>query len=194
MGDTDIALDSAGNVYVSAWYNGTVNIGQQTLIANTPSGSTLVSKWNNAGMPLWAVSTQGLSYVSKIAIDKNTGDGYLSGDFSKGIGFGPHYVNAPDGGFFLAKFSSNPTGIAEAFSQELSIYPNPAQTVLFLNLPEAKGIVHVQLTDMQGKTVLSRQITAAAEMKLELPELSKGMYILQAQTAKHVLRRKVVIE
>ncbi|MFC5269524.1 T9SS type A sorting domain-containing protein [Adhaeribacter terreus] len=66
--------------------------------------------------------------------------------------------------------------------------------MLFLNLPEAKGIVQMQLTDMQGRTVLSRQMQANSEMKLELPELAQDMYILSAQTGKQILRKKVMLD
>jgi hypothetical protein len=196
IGDTNIALDSAGNAYISASFTGNVTIGQQTISAsNVAFGSPLVSKWNNAGTLLWAITAQGKGIVNKIAVDKVTGDGYLSGVFSGSTGFGSHIVSAPGSGIYIAKFSSNsPTGITEAFSNKLSVYPNPAQNMVYLNLPEAKGTIQIHLTDLQGKTVLSRTLPASANLQLALPELAKGMYILKAEGGKQIYLQKIVIQ
>ena len=130
IGDSDIALDLAGNVFVSASFTGTVNIGSQTHGAsNVTSGSLLVSKWSNTGSPLWAVTPQGKGVINRIAVDQITGECYLSGVFDGTTTFGSHFVtaNGTSSGLYIAKLSSQPTGIKEHFSSEHSVYPNPTQ-------------------------------------------------------------------
>src|SRR5688572_27579319 len=142
IGDSDIALDSAGNALVSAGFTGTVNIGQQTYSAsNVSAGSLLVSKWSSTGSPLCAITPQGMGSSNKIAVDKATGDSYVSGVFNSTTTFGSHFVtaNGTSSGFYLAKPSnSQPTGIKETNASELSVYPNPASRILYLSLSDTK--------------------------------------------------------
>lgn len=197
IGDADIALDAAGNAFISASFTGTVNIGLQTFAASNVSlGSLLVSKWSHTGSPLWATTPQGMATGNRIAVDKITGDGYLSGTFNSTNTFGSHYItaNGTSSGFYLAKLSNSQlTGIKETAASDLSVYPNPAQRELHLNLPGSKGHLTAQLTDATGRTVLSRELPAA-ETTLPLPELPQGIYLLTVQTEKQVYRRKVVIQ
>ncbi len=75
----------------------------------------------------------------------------------------------------------------------INIYPNPANTALFIT--SKKHLEHVQLEifTMQGNRVFSKQISqlmAQAEKKISIAHLPAGMYILRIQTDKGFVTKK----
>ncbi|MFC5269525.1 hypothetical protein [Adhaeribacter terreus] len=123
IGDSDMAIDTAGNAYLASSFTGTVTIGQQTITASSGTGSLAVSKWSSSGVPLWAVTAQGRSGSFHIAAGGAPDVCYISGDFEGSLGLGIHSLYSQNFGVFAAKLNSNPTSISEAFSQEL--FPLP---------------------------------------------------------------------
>lgn len=75
---------------------------------------------------------------------------------------------------------------------KLQVYPNPAQDQLHIN-----GINNIDLltiTDLAGATVLTHVPTnGSATQTLNTEALSNGLYLLQVQTSKGTIRKKVLI-
>jgi|GEM_PF-5416755 len=72
------------------------------------------------------------------------------------------------------------TGISEAAVMELTIYPNPANSRIFVQSAELKH-AELSILDMQGRTVLQQQATGAlTEISIECFE--KGIYLVQIST------------
>ncbi|GAB2848595.1 hypothetical protein GCM10027044_04620 [Hymenobacter ruber] len=84
-----LAVDGAGNVYLTGWYSGPATFGSTTL---TGSARGYVAKLDAAGNWLWAnpmASTSGNSVFSKgIALDATGQKVFIMGNFSGTLGLG----------------------------------------------------------------------------------------------------------
>ncbi|MCK4749072.1 MAG: T9SS type A sorting domain-containing protein, partial [Bacteroidales bacterium] len=84
-----------------------------------------------------------------------------------------------------------PAGIADPAFPGLSVYPNPAEDVIFVkglnNLP-----AEIRLMNLEGEEFLLKK-GYTQEGKLELSNISEGFYLLQIRTPTGVTSRKVVV-
>ena len=69
-------------------------------------------------------------------------------------------------------------------------FPNPTHGELFFNLPV--GIWNAMLVDVKGSTVGEWEITGSS--KIDINQLTSGIYLLEAKQGIHVYRQKVIIE
>lgn len=86
----------------------------------------------------------------------------------------------------------------EALAAQTLIYPNPAsETVqIRISLPES-GTVYCQITDMSGRTLISKQWpkqTAAHQQTLALNRLAAGTYLLQIRLGDRQITQKLIVE
>ncbi len=72
---------------------------------------------------------------------------------------------------------------------ELSIYPNPTSNLLHIEASQT-DISRVEVFDVQGKQVL--QVNAANLTKLDVSQLTKGMYFLKVSTSDGEITKKFV--
>lgn len=77
--------------------------------------------------------------------------------------------------------------------QSLKVFPNPASTVLTIELPQG-GLNSVKLIDMSGRVHSVAAKKEGAQWKLNVGYLRKGNYILSADTQDGVLQQNVIIE
>ncbi|MFC5269262.1 T9SS type A sorting domain-containing protein [Adhaeribacter terreus] len=86
------------------------------------------------------------------------------------------------------------TGIKNEVPQEISvsIYPNPTQNLLNIDLLENTQIVTAQLTDVTGKVILTHHFKASEAKKLNLENLKPGIYLLKLETEKGQTVRKIL--
>ncbi len=62
-------------------------------------------------------------------------------------------------------------------SRKISVYPNPAQDLLFIDLPEAgPGIIDLEIYSLTGQLVLKKELSQV-ENKIDLSDLGNGIYI-----------------
>lgn len=92
--------------------------------------------------------------------------------------------------------SFKPAGIAKTpVSDEISIFPNPATNNINVNLGTAKGIYTFTLTDLAGKAIFSSSgNTNSNTVSIQLPALSKGIYIATVATEQQTHTEKLTIE
>ncbi len=101
------------------------------------------------------------------------------------------YLMAADG------FGEGTTGIGNHDIESLSIYPNPASTVLNINITGAATSARYTLLNYQGSTVYSHEIgklSGFAAQQLNISEYAAGIYYLRLETDQNVTIRKVVIK
>lgn len=76
--------------------------------------------------------------------------------------------------------------------QLLTVYPNPAQHTLNINLTGYEGVSSISLVDVNGKQVAASR-TAQVNTKMDISKLAKGIYLVKVITAGgEVLNAKVV--
>jgi hypothetical protein len=80
----------------------------------------------------------------------------------------------------------------------LSVYPNPAQNHLNVQLSGMSGNVHLQLMSALGtikwQQTLSTETSGFLLKRISVTDLPSGMYILKVSTKQQVFQKKVVIE
>ena len=84
------------------------------------------------------------------------------------------------------------TGLGE-LSNQLSIYPNPAESIVFVTLPtEANANLDVYATDMNGRTIrLNYEIESTKQLSLDISHLTKGNYLLHLRKGEQVFYQKL---
>lgn len=73
----------------------------------------------------------------------------------------------------------------------ISVWPNPATSQLFIETGGVAG--HVQVTDMSGRVMLKKQVTAG-EQSLAVQSLQRGMYLLQFTGTDGMIQSKTFIK
>ncbi|MBX2979213.1 MAG: T9SS type A sorting domain-containing protein [Flavobacteriales bacterium] len=86
-------------------------------------------------------------------------------------------------------------GIDEAGEGAFSLYPNPTNGLLYIELgEEVKGNFQVRVLDMSGRAVAEHQLAAQAGVKtMDLNSLSTGQYLVQVITENWVSTKQVQV-
>jgi hypothetical protein len=96
------------------------------------------------------------------------------------------------------KALTSPLGIPDSPSQPntLSVYPNPAREMLFIDLPAAEGAAGLELISITGQLVHSEHIALSGSQEvtgLNLSNIRAGMYIIRLTTDGQVWTGKVSV-
>ncbi|HLP50341.1 MAG TPA: T9SS type A sorting domain-containing protein [Chitinophagales bacterium] len=83
------------------------------------------------------------------------------------------------------------TAVAEINTLAMSVYPNPASSVLMIEAPATINLVEVR--DMLGRTVISQK-TDTQKVLLNVSALAKGIYLLKADGSGKTAVKKIVVE
>lgn len=87
---------------------------------------------------------------------------------------------------------------ANHHAPQLSVYPNPAQDLLNVQLSGMTGNVHVQLISALGtikwKQTLSAETAGFLLKRIDLTSFSSGIYILKVATKQQIFQKKVVVK
>ena len=73
----------------------------------------------------------------------------------------------------------------ESFLNDISIYPNPSSSYLFLN---NSTVLEAKVYDLKGKLILIENITN----KLDISYLDKGVYIIKFSDGSGELIHKII--
>jgi hypothetical protein len=68
--------------------------------------------------------------------------------------------------------------VDEFSTGDYRVYPNPANTALFIKTNRSFGEVTITLTDINGRQVLSKEVNLFDTIELDINNLQSGMYIL----------------
>ena len=165
--DTDagnsIALDDAGNKYITGCFKGTVSFGSYTLTSEITSYDFFVAKTDANGNWLWAegAGSSGYEYGNSIAVDA-AGSAYVTGWFCETVSFGPHTLTAVDNSrdIFVAKVS-DPVNVEESelpvsHNYQLTNYPNPftgETTISFSLTTNLHEKARIEIYNIRGQRV-----------------------------------------
>lgn len=83
------------------------------------------------------------------------------------------------------------TGLSSITTQEIGVYPNPADDILFIR-NEQNQPVRLRMVDATGRLVVDRMMDAQ-QRSLPIGHLSSGIYSIELLTGESRLRDKVII-
>lgn len=134
----------------------------------------------------------------------NFGDGFV------GNGSNPTHTYTSNGSYVVQLEIEGPCGkdtitdtlVVDAINlseyqlnRNLSVYPSPAQDFVNVEFPLNDGEgVHLRLTDLQGREIISRQVQDASGQfshRLNVQELASGVYLLEITIGSKTARRKI---
>ncbi len=91
---------------------------------------------------------------------------------------------------------SGTTGISESDQLPVSVFPNPANNLVYLVIPDSQGdVIELKVTDMYGKLCKIEKITSSLDgfARIELSGLSNGVYFIRGESAKGVFVKKISV-
>ena len=158
---TGIALDGAGNAYLSGYFYGTAIFGSQSLVASggESDADIFVAKLDPDGNWLWAVTAGGTEDDAgfRIAVD-GSGNACLVGMFKNTATFGSQTLTASgDFDVFVAKL--DPSGNWLWAAGAGGIHPDSGYGIAL----EDSGVVYVTGLFMGTATFGSHTLTASAD-------------------------------
>ena len=80
----------------------------------------------------------------------------------------------------------------EGLAEELLVYPNPAQQILQLRVPNPLPSGQLTLHDLQGRMVLQQKLSGS--QTINIAHLPPGLYTIKLQFGQAVEIKKVIIE
>ncbi|MFK7970245.1 MAG: T9SS type A sorting domain-containing protein [Bacteroidia bacterium] len=89
-------------------------------------------------------------------------------------------------------FGFSREGVAEE-SDRISIYPNPADDVVWIGNVEGLNEPAVQVVDLSGKVTLRKWLVNEVDNRLDLSQIQPGIYIIKIQSGVNLIRQEKLI-
>ncbi len=185
-----IALDAAGNVYTTGYFEG-VTAFDPTGGFNLTStwftgGDVYVSILSNAGNFIWAgkMGSNSYEYGRAIAVDA-AGNIYTTGGFTGVADFDPGTAvyNLNSNGnldIFVCKLGGVSTAITDKdLVNNFKIYPNPITDHLVIQLQKDFANVSINLKNVMGQNVLTEYYALTNKIDLQLQALKAELYFVE---------------
>ncbi|MFC5269835.1 T9SS type A sorting domain-containing protein [Adhaeribacter terreus] len=143
-----------------------------TLIAST-TGSSYEWKYNNTVLP---TTTQKLKVTT-------------SGTYAVRVKDAANCAS-----LFSADYIYTVSGLKEELQNSFSLYPNPTSGFLTLELSTAQS-AEVTIFNALSQQILHKTVAKTEEkVQFDLSKVAKGIYLVQVQTEKQVVVKKIVVE
>ena len=82
--------------------------------------------------------------------------------------------------------------VDEFSSNDYRVYPNPANSALFIKMNRNFGEATLTLTDINGRQVLSKEVNLIDTIELDINKLQSGMYILNMKGQNIDINEKII--
>ena len=177
------------------------------------SGATLLTvsgnQWTNSSTQTWDLDVpNGVDcYTFELSDDYGDAWGYQTTSWFRVYDFTGDVQGAlikdidSDGGFDYeftgAAELTSTLSVEEVDAWEVSVYPNPAHSVLNVTFNATANDYVVEIMDLQGRTILSQDLTSASgtqEVNFDVNGIAAGSYILNVKSATGVYTQNVVIK
>lgn len=89
--------------------------------------------------------------------------------------------------------SFNTSSIAGLQADDLYVYPNPAQSIIYIEGLPNVGTTQISLLEESGKVLLEKECTGTQECVFRTPEIHPGIYLLRFRHNQEQIVRKVMI-
>jgi hypothetical protein len=98
-----------------------------------------------------------------------------------------------DNVFICAARGVSVSGEGLVASSDFTMYPNPAKSVVSLQVDQLIGKGQIIVTDVYGKTVKTQALSMGNNI-VDIANLSKGMYFVSTITNEGKTTKKLVVE
>jgi hypothetical protein len=187
-----ILTDISGNVYVTGFFNGTVDFDPSNGVVNLNSvlGSEdiFILVLDSSGALVWAKSLGGnLSDSGNDICFDNLGSLLATGSFRSTVDFdaGPSEFSLTAVGnsdCFLLKMSQSSLNIFDNSSNyKMAAFPNPNKGILEISFQEPMNNVEITISDIQGKEIYFGYFNSLSKEKIFF-DGSAGIYFLKLKT------------
>ncbi|MGB5981371.1 MAG: choice-of-anchor J domain-containing protein [Nonlabens sp.] len=131
--------------------------------------------------------------VGNIPLDINLYlvDGYLETQIEVLDGFTYHFDTVDEGSRdplrFRLLFSNTTLGTVDLDMVKIKVYPNPANELVYIEIPSYDNLILANLYNMLGQLVLS-----TTEEHINISTLKTGVYVLEIKTEKGVTSQSII--
>ena len=202
-----IAIDPSGNIYLTGFYMGTVDLDPDSIRTFSISSTGVVydvfiSKFDNSGNFIWVKEIDGINndYSYSLAVDGSE-HVYVAGYFySPSLVFGPiNLANSDNTGntldIFIAKLDTAlNTNINEIKNNGAIVFPNPANSQFTITLRNRHKKINIIITDISGKVILTNILTETQRIEIMTKDFIEGIYIVRIQDEDFLEVKKIIIE
>lgn len=103
-------------------------------------------------------------------------------------------LTAPNG-FYTFNVSDQPVvSVDDNFFGKIEIYPNPANELVYINLPSTKSEVKIEVVDMLGNTIAIYGVNNGDNLAvINVSSFQPGFYICRIQHGTNIEMRKIVV-
>jgi hypothetical protein len=150
---------------------------------NETTGKCFFMKTDTSGTFAWTYYTAGgNSSIIRRLITDDSDHIYMVGEFSGNRDFDPtnaDYMMSDNGwgDFFVEKISQNNAAISNHIFSNISIYPNPADEILYINTGR-QNQMQLELYDMTGKKISGQKLNSGLQ-NLDLSQMDEGIYFIR---------------
>lgn len=197
----DIGIDALGNIYITGFFDGTVDFDPNINVFNLTTISTqqcFITKVDANGNFIWAVNSGGSGNITNeighaITVDVNDNiytTGYFTGlsDFDPGIGA---YNFTSSGTFdaYVLKLNQNITTDVFETRKGLNFiaYPNPTNNQLTIK-GDIGLIQQIKIIELLGKTIK----TMSSSETINVSDLNTGIYFIEITTNEKTLTQRFI--
>lgn len=133
-------------------------------------------KLSNDGSTLWQKTLGGTGSDYGLNIQQTSDGGYVAAG-SSSWNNGDVTENQGSNDYWVVKLAPDNLGTTSFSTNAITVFPNPATTILMLQNSTNITIDKITITDLTGKTVREQ---AQNTPQINVEQLASGMYILQA--------------
>ena len=150
------------------------------VVIGTELGVWYTNTFSNAS-PTWLQAYNGMRNVKVTDLDVRNDNKLYAATYGRGI--------------FSGMFTNTTLSTVDNFSQQVSIFPNPTNGVVKINIPNYTSEVTFNVYDLNGREVLKQNVTNFnLESSIDLSKFAKGFYILNIKGDNLEYSKKIVLE
>ena len=142
---------------------------------NHGSADSWIVKLSTTGGIQWQKTFGGSNIDRGVSVEQTSDGGYIIGGDTESID-GDVINNQGNSDYWIIKLGPDPLSTVNFQKDGITIFPNPASSVLNLQFPKDATSDKVVITDLTGKIILEHH---TQDKQFNIENLTSGMYLLQ---------------
>lgn len=187
-GGTSILKDAIGNIYIAGFFNDKVDFDPDlgvSYLTSTTYSNRFISKLDEFGKFVWAENLGSIWFSTgqSIVVDASSNI-FCTGIFSGKTDFDPNPTKNFDltalgiEDIFFLKLSKGTDGIKVIDKNQISLYPNPNNGILNLEIYQSTNDGHFEIYNCLGVLIYKMRFLYTLNT-IDLTNYSKGLYYIK---------------